>query len=442
MLYTEGNRISVNEVYMGRTPEIQKLFSGWCKVRDKAIRRKSIPSASDISIIERGIAKIFGFKSAYISFEISNEINAFTMPVTSSLFINTDKIIHTTKNGGYAFDKSAGVVLSIWLTTGLYLNDGITNEEAFAILLHEIGHSFNIRSSHMGELLLINNVVNMVKIIFDAISKVIISNITPIKYNTSDIAIDMATNVLSSQSNAFKKLNIDISKKLRTNPIIRLLVCGSQLFNYAINLILEPVLYLLTRGVLVGSIVPIKISTIIINGILKLIGGNPFTAIEYLPDDFATTYGFGAAMDSAAHKLGNWDFANKNKLRSKIPVIKKLNKFLDTMVLECIQCLDIHPSSQKRSYQIRKNLLAELDSNKDLDPRLKKDIKEQIMQICKECDDIDASAKVLLDNKDDAVILMREILKETGGDYEAGDLVDKYIGMEGIDKDFENRLID
>ena len=37
---------------------------------------------------------------------------------------------------------------------------------------------------------------------------------------------------------------------------------------------------------------------------------------------------------------------------------------------------------------------------------------------------------------------MREILKETGGDYEAGDLVDKYIGMEGIDKDFENRLID
>lgn len=435
MIYTEGFRISVNEVYMGRTPEIQRLFNDWCKVRDKAIEHKSVPSTSDISIIEKGIEKIFGFESVYISFELSSEINACTVPVTSSMFINTDTIIHTTKHGGYVFDKSAGVVLSIWITTGLYLNDGITDEEAFAMLLHEIGHSFNIRGSHMGKLLLIHNIINMMRIILNAVSKII-------KNDTSNIAIDTATNILLTQSNTFKKLYIDISKKLRVNPCIRLLIGGAQVYRYIINLVLEPILYLLTRGTLVKTIIPVKISTIIINGVLKIVGGNPFTAIEYLPDDFATTYGFGAAMDSAVNKLGNWDFVNKNKLRSKLPVVRKLNKFLDTMVLESSQCLDIHPSSQKRSYQIRKNLLSELDNNKDLDPRLKRDIKDQINQICKECDDIDNATKVILDNRDDAVIVMREILKETGGEYEAGRLVDKFIGMEDINNDFEQRLID
>lgn len=433
MLYTEGNRISVNEVYMGRTPEIQKLFSDFCEVRDKALRRKSIPSATDISKVENGIAKVFGFSSVYITFEISNTINAYTYPIASSLAVDTSKIIHTTKTGGYTFDKSAKIVLYMVLTTGLFLDSRFSNEEVFAIMLHEIGHSFNVRGNHMGDILKIHSVITIVKIIWSSIANLLTSGKIP---------VGTVHSTAMSQSNSYKSVIINISKALRTNPIVKAIVGGTALVQYIINLAIEPILYVASRTTLIQSAIPMKLGSIIMNGILKLIGGNPFTSIEYLPDDFATTYGFGAAMDSAVRKLGNWDFINEKKLRSKIPGIRQLNKLLDTILLEYSQCFDIHPSSEKRSYQIRKTLLAELDKNKDLDPRLKRDIKEQINQICKECDELDKSAKVILENKEDAIILMREILKETGGDYEAGDLVDKYIGMEGIDKDFENRLID
>lgn len=432
MIYSTGIRAAVNEVYMGRTPEIQRVFNDWSAIRSTCVEKKRVPQAKDIGKIENELAKIFGFKSVYIGFQFDKTANAYTYPVTSSFGVDTDKLIRTTKKGGYSFDPKAGIVLYVVLTTGLYLNPDFTDEEVFALLLHEVGHSFVIRGSRMENIIMLDNMIRVIKLVTNAIV-----NIMNSKSPTTDIH-----NIAITQSNSYKSALISVSKGIRGNAFLRVVFGSGQLLKYALQLVLEPILYARSRVQLLGTFIPLKVGTIIMNCMWSIVGGNPLWSTEYLPDDFAATYGFGAALDSALSKIDNWDLMNKNRLRSKIPVIRGLNKFLDTVVKEYIECVDVHPSSKKRSYQVRKKLLWELDQNKDLDPRLKKDLKEQILQICKECSDIEDSMKVMDDNKDQAVIVMRQILKDTGGKYEAGDLVDKYLDFEKMNDDFEDGLID
>ena len=94
------------------------------------------------------IEDLWGFKAFSLSIDPSSTPNAFTYPVATSLDIDpTDYIITDSK--GYRFTKQAKVAAISKITAGLFTNKAFTDEECFAIFLHEVGHSFVHRSPYV-----------------------------------------------------------------------------------------------------------------------------------------------------------------------------------------------------------------------------------------------------------------------------------------------------
>lgn len=115
MIYTEGSKVVVNEVYMGRTPEIQKFYDNFSKLRNKYIDTIKTPNDAEYKTIEKHIEKIFGFSIVHFEISPSQSVNAFTYPVAGNIFMDTDKYIRTTRNGGYKYDKEAQVSVLIYI---------------------------------------------------------------------------------------------------------------------------------------------------------------------------------------------------------------------------------------------------------------------------------------------------------------------------------------
>lgn len=347
--------------------------------------------------------------------------------------MNTDKYIHTTKNGGYKYDKNAQVSVLIYICRGMFNNEDFTNEEVFACLLHEIGHSFVVRGSNMGFIISLYNYMTLMNIILGAIARAV-------DPKQALQAMSQAATSLAYSTKTGKHIIASIKNTIRKSKILHGMDKFGKEFTSVVNTIIEARYYVTQRPTHLILSIPLKLAAKIINPLWKLIGGHPFRPIEYLSDDFAVIYGFGAPLESALKKMDEWEYSNKYKLRSKIPVIKNLNKFIDEALKEFSYSIDMHPTADKRAYQIRKTLIRELDQNKDLDPRIKAQLKEQILEICKNAEDIQAHNEVISNNKDQAVIIMREILKETGGELDADTIEASLLDRDEMDQDFLNRL--
>lgn len=287
----------------------------------------------------------------------------------------------------------------------------------------------------MGTILYTYNMMVLTNTILNTITNLL----NPASNKVNTVKQTVTTAALST--NTGKKAIVDIKNTIRKSPIAHNIDKFGNEFINILNTIMEAKYYVVSRSMFFATI-PMKIASKIINQLWKLIGGNPFKSIEYLSDDFAVIYGFGAAMESATRKLDDWDYNNKYKLRSKVPVVKELNRFIDEALKEFNYSMDIHPTSEKRSYQIRKTLIRELDKNKDLDPRIKTQLKEQILEICKNTEDIQKHNKIISDNKDQAIIIMKEILKETGGELDVDTIEASLLDRDYMDSDFTNRLFE
>lgn len=440
MIYTEGSRVVVNEVYIGRTPEIQKFFNDFSNIRKKYLGTLKTPTDKEYKVIERHMENIFGFSIVHFEIQKSMNVNAYTYAVSSGMFSNADDMIHTTKNGGYKYDKKAKVAVMTYMTRGMFNNEDFTDEEAFACLLHEIGHSFVVRGNNMKTISALYTYIKFMDIIMNTLKNLI--------NNSDDIdAIKQVGGTIVgltlSGTNVGKRFSASVNNLLRKNNVVHNIYKFSREIENAINIILNSWNYVLGMKRRIITAIPYRIFASFMDNIWSVIGGNPFRSIEYLSDDFAVIYGFGAGMDSALRKLDSWEFNNKYNIKTKMPKpIQEINKFIDDSVKELNYAIDIHPKSEKRIYQVRKTLIRELDENKDLDPRIRAQIKEQILEICEQAEDIQNCNEYIVKNKDQAVIIIRQILKDTGENLDAGDIERQLLDRDVMDKDFISRMID
>ena len=366
----------VQEVYVGRIPEINEIFNEFKELRSTYKKFNSKNTAVRTAKIEKLIEDLWGFKSFSLEIEPTNEPNAFTYPVASSIDIDPDDYIITCKTG-YKFDKKAGVVAMSKITSGLFTNPNISDEECFAIFLHEVGHSFVHRSPYLAAQQDLYRSVVLTQIIMNIVIGLITLRPSKVKSGIEDALM---------QTNFYKKFLVELTKAKKNTPILRNI---SDIYANAkgtIQVIIGNAMYFVLTGTGLSLALNKSAKATYDKVTKKRIekSGNPNAyarSAERLSDDFATTYGFGQYLSSALVKIESPDNQGKfmDKIHSKSKIKDLANK-TDAIAMEVNGLLGAHPSSADRILSILDSMEKDLSSDKSMPDKVKKELKENIKQ--------------------------------------------------------------
>lgn len=138
----------VNEAYFGRK-YTDKAFTQFCLIREIAKNIKSESSHTfnthkEVVKFNRIIEDTFGFRTFALSLSPSFSINAYAIPIFTYLSNSAiEKAKKSISMGTFLrFDKYGEIVAYSAFNKGTFDADFLSNEQLFAILLHEIGHMF------------------------------------------------------------------------------------------------------------------------------------------------------------------------------------------------------------------------------------------------------------------------------------------------------------
>ena len=260
---------ALNEVYFGQTPGITKVFDAFCKFRDKYVTNRKFfmfdidadhdPDLADfIKEVEREF-NIYSFSFLIENTDMPNMMTLMPYGNPSS----TKKVEY--RKSGYRFKDGTDACIIVIAPTGLLFNADITDREAFAIFLHEIGHNFqNVINESMCGLNMINNCL----LVYNLVILLLIDQLSFIK---NMALLGIANNkVLGQLSKILNKVTISDKKTIYSYynfvaGIVKSVKFGT---NQLATLVLGPILR-------------------IMNAVQKLIRNlsNPLNAIQSLVEE-------------------------------------------------------------------------------------------------------------------------------------------------------------
>lgn len=364
----------VQEVYIGRIPEIEELFQEFKKMRNEYKLYKTGKNAKNIEKIEKCIEDFWGFKAFSLDIDPSLQPNAYTYPVAMSIDINPgDYIVSTSK--GYKYKPQCNAASISYITKGLLTNTNFSDEEVFAIFLHEIGHSF----VHRSPMIIAQQEVYKNTLIAQILYKLFLSIFT------ADVlgVIDSVSTYLMS-TNGYKKLLAEYNKITKKIPLIRELKLSFESIVGIINSTLGNLGYLLISITGIRSLSNWLV-TKEYDGVLKKqfeISGHSQAysrSMERLSDDFASMYGFGSYISTALIKMEDPD--NQGlfmKVTHKVPLLGNMLKKQDSISMQLNGLLGAHPSTPDRILAILDSMENDLNKDKTLAPKIKKELKYNI----------------------------------------------------------------
>ena len=153
----------LNEAYFGKTKGVLKIEKALGALRRKYMGQyfsKDINLDPGIDDVCRAIEDAFGF--GLVQFEVCIEagINAFTIPIGTSVDARGSKYMEVDTTNGYRYNKQANFAVMLFITSGLFLNESFTDGEITAVILHEIGHNFTTSAiDYVGNINVLNNVL-------------------------------------------------------------------------------------------------------------------------------------------------------------------------------------------------------------------------------------------------------------------------------------------
>lgn len=374
----------VQEVYIGRIPEIDEIFNEFKDLRATYRVWKSGNTARRTAKIEKMIEDLWGFGSFCLSIDPSPEPNAFTFPVATSLDIDPTDYIQTTSKG-YRFNKTANVAAISKITKGLFCNQAFTDEEVFATFLHEIGHSFVHRSPYVAAQQDVYKSMLISQIIMQIISGLLTAN---------PLQIADATAAAVNSTNFYKKFAADFNKAIKKVPILRdVTTLGGASIGLLKNII-GNTLYTIITGTGISALSSLYTKweyNSYIKKQNKLTGHqNAYSrSAERLSDDFATMYGFGTYISSALVKMSSPD--NQGlfmKVTHSIPVLKNIFNKSDALAHEVNGLLGAHPSNADRMLNILSSMESDLNNDKSIPDKAKKELRANIKEQKKLIQDI------------------------------------------------------
>lgn len=424
----------VQEVYIGRIPEIEEMFNEFKELRSTYKIWKTGNTAKRTAKIEKMIEDLWGFGSFCLSIDPSSEPNAFTFPVATSLDIDPTDYIQTTSKG-YRFNKKANVAAISKITKGLFCNQAFTDEEVFATFLHEIGHSFVHRSPYIAAQQDIYKSIFISQIIMQIIIGILTSN---------PFQITDATSAALTSTNFYKKFIADLNKNIKKIPILRDLTNFGDAGLGLVKNIIGDISYTIITGTGISALSSMYSKweyDSYIKKQNKLTGHqNAYSrSAERLSDDFATMYGFGTYISSALIKMSNPDNQGSfMKVTHSIPVLKNIFNKSDALAHEVNGLLGAHPSNADRMLNILSSMESDLNNDKNIPDKAKKELRANIKQQKKLIQDI-KNQTYKIKNKNEYIEALT-VLGLYNGDSEDF-LEKKYTDRKELKKFYDERKI-
>lgn len=417
-----------NEVYVGRKPELEHMCALMGEARALYMNNKVGAARKKLSEIEPLIEDFFGFKSFSLDIDPDTDINAFTQPTVFSIMTDVNKALYTTNNG-YKLKKEAKLAAISKITSGLFGNENFTDEEVFAIFLHEVGHSFVTRSPLMDAQIKTIRAQQTANLFFSLAIRMIIPPLAAAK------AFE-----IFERTNLAKRINAEMNKMAKKIPILN-----------GVNYRIDSGVTSIFSGIshfwdFIGTVTGINT---IIGTVSNLIGkavktnkNNDAIAFdrsnERLADDFVTTYGYGEQLSTALMKMQNRAYIKSSyvKFCDSVPIINKIYEFNRRLSYEYVWAIGAHPSSPDRILSIIENMEHDIKTSKDLSDKDKKALTEQLKATKKIADDTVKDLGEISKNKE-AYLKSLNILGFKNGSSE-NDKERAYTDMDKLDNRFDD----
>lgn len=369
----------INEVYVGRLPEIEQMIKDVHAIREEYNAKGNISVLKSTKVLEKHIEQLWGFKAFVLDIYISEIPNAYTQCAGSCVNCDLDDVIEYT-NKGYRFSPKSNICAISKIATCLLADKSITDEEILAILLHEVGHSFVERSSKISSVL--NTFRKSAFIMY-----ILYIFISLLSLNPFDAVVSFK---LALTSHTFmKRVFTEITKLAKNIPGLRHIKMTMEEITTAIDTTISNWFtkigrnnYDTDRYDRVKKQKKDAEDTVRKN---KLSQQQAYQrSLERLSDDFANTYGLGPALASGLLKISRpYNYGIYSEMK-----VTDIQKKIDDCMHETIDAISSHPGNCDR-------LLAMIDALEQDYKTLKVDekIKVQMKQ------DIDALKKLAKDLK-------------------------------------------
>ena len=354
IINNKDNLTSLNEVYIGKqaVASLQKQFS---IVRARFKGRPYNPQfGQDKEVLKfnRMMEKQFGYNEYSLTFNASQAVNAYAIPV--EFYFSEEekkKLVQnlTTSKNGFKFDTSKDGYMTaiICFNMGTINADFMEDEELFAVLLHEVGHTFyqavtSGKESSVNKAMMLCNSLKK-------LNKMILGRISAGKYVSND---EIAKDVDSNFKNA--------AKVILNNFVIKP-------FNLAKSFVSK----LFKKDALED------------NFSKKM---TRYTD-EKFADTFAAIYGYGPELHSGLQKIYTEIFKQYPQTRNSILVIlNAYNLYINDLFAFMMGVQDEHPNDLARM-KVAADYLKKEISREGLDPKMKTRMINQLDELNKIIDE-------------------------------------------------------
>lgn len=355
----------INEVYFGKTPEMQRIENQLGKFRSKYmgkyLMQNGLNSDPDLLLFNRMMEEQFGFGCFSLHITSQMGVNAFTISLDCNVMSAPGCTQLVADKRTFKFNKKADYTCMVFIYTGILFNEEFTTEECMAIIMHEVGHNFYCALNHR----------------FGVLNKVFYTYlffVDILRFSSANDLLNFA--LMTDIGKVYKKFE----KYCRDNKVIIINLIDTVENCYS--------LYKTVEGVFDN------IKDKLTLGLMTLLGASIITAFKmfniwtwlFLPlslnnektaDNFATIYGYGPALSSALNKLETASPSELDKAFDKIPFLSNLYSINTSLAYIIIGGIDGHPETVTRMYD-QLELLKREANKEDLDPKMRKVILKDI----------------------------------------------------------------
>lgn len=362
-----------NEAYFGKTPGLLEIEKQIHTCRSPYLRKIASPKIyndKEIQKLEEMLSNEFGFKNLFIEIESGAIPNAYTIPVDVHLtqVAKTGKLVETDNKTGYKFTPYTKAVTLIVITTSIWCDPNITDEEVLAVLLHEIGHNFEMVMSD--DIRTFSTACD----IFNTLV-VFLGNFQGLFY----------------VSNTMYDFTLSVNKYIQRNPVGATMVWTLDSIKNIVQRVFLELTGLLTASTLgIGALSTVindiiyRITTMdiswFINNIIKGITKKGLTGKENLADYFANIYGYGPAQISVLEKLNKKSKGTILNAAQNIPIMNSITDIFAVPAFAIAGLFDPHPQNVTRAKKMIEDAEWELNNNLN-NPRAKKELQAKIKEM-------------------------------------------------------------
>lgn len=387
----------INEAYFGRTPGIQKIIDQIGVVRNKYgvfddtgfsnITGYKYPIKIDPRInsdpemikLNNLFEEEFGFATCAITITPTDQLQGCTFPISLAIDVDSTNMKQHVKStsSGFKFDRSLEYNAMIIVSSGVFLNNNLTNEEVTAIILHEVGHNFQAALSNK---LCAMNFGRKFIFYAQTIWAYVLNIITG---NFAGVALDVANSITFFSSNVRRfdtELNRELAKSQAGRGFLTTLDAVKGGLN-TINGVISDLNYAKLILMIIGNIafMPLSLLRIAVKGGFNFIEVILFGGYrgEQIADTFATMYGLGPELISGLDKIDYHTGTLIKQFVQDTPIIGHITDFIMLPYSVVCSMFDEHPTNAARGQNVIDSLRYDVDHT-DMDARARKALKDEL----------------------------------------------------------------